>query len=273
VATSTTTNPYEDLIHDTTTLLNKLFTTESVSGAVRGVCGQGTYKLNFVQDGVVKEVKKTLARAKSKLKAETYREGLLREEIRACTSREDSEVPEWDCPECDAKCVKHHTITNYVLIPHEKDCFLKVISGIAADACRLDSRELKFHVNSDMARCWVVITQMYRDSRSKQFSDDEETALKDYIEATIEVGRHFPDVLLPLFSHLGVVVEPTEERVKSAVDLGLQAFWAEVSSHFPEAEAGDYPPDEVALQEDQQRHRVLSWLKWNHPAYKEGPSE
>lgn len=56
------------------------------------------------------------------------------------------------------------------------------------------------------------------------------------------------------------------ERMYRATDMAQEAFWACVAAAFPEAEAGDFPPDAHMHFEQACRHAVFTWLQFNFPA-------
>ena len=73
------------------------------------------------------------------------------------------------------------------------------------------------------------------------------------------------DVAL-LMQELRVVLGPSQLQINIAVRQGEEAFWAEITNHFPEVETGDYPPEKTVSIQYQLKEHLEVWLKYNHPA-------
>ncbi|MER5608223.1 hypothetical protein AB0F93_00435 [Micromonospora tulbaghiae] len=60
-------------------------------------------------------------------------------------------------------------------------------------------------------------------------------------------------------------VEKQRKRIEAAVEAAGDAFWAAIAAAFPEATAGDYPPDAVMNFKRTQHQAVALWLEYNAP--------
>ncbi|MEH0937696.1 hypothetical protein [Micromonospora psammae] len=59
--------------------------------------------------------------------------------------------------------------------------------------------------------------------------------------------------------------EARSERIAKAVEAAGDAFWATIAAAFPEATAGDFPPDATMDIERAQHQAVHLWLHYNAP--------
>lgn len=58
------------------------------------------------------------------------------------------------------------------------------------------------------------------------------------------------------------------DRIAKAMKKADQNFWAEIAKAFPEAQSGDFGPEETWRWEQAQEEAVLTWLGWNYPPSK-----
>lgn len=59
------------------------------------------------------------------------------------------------------------------------------------------------------------------------------------------------------------MAEVTDERIRSAVRKGEDAFWAAVAEAFPEATSGDLDPGMAVTLEQTMERAIRAWVDYN----------